>query len=254
MDALTVKAFAKINLSLDVLGTLPNGYHEVKMVMQTVSVFDLVTVTKTRSGIELSTNLPYLPIDPTDVGRVYEADVIRINSQSGKGGIGYLLEHNYGYVLPSKMREDVGYTVKGYSDRSHKELSPDEVKDIFYKEYVNIESPITVVDYHFVRKPDGMKAIITIDTADGHIDIAAKGNGHLDAVSNAFKKYLGISYSNLTYTEHALSTGSTSQAVTYVSVTFSDGKVSWGAGVHDDIIAASINALVSAINRNLNTK
>ena len=198
--------------------------------------------------------VPYLPIDPDDVGREYETAVIRINSQSGKGGIGYLLEHNYGYVLPSKMREDVGYTVKGYSDRSHKELSPDEVKDIFYKEYVNIESPITVVDYHFVRKPDGMKAIITIDTEDGHIDIAAKGNGHLDAVSNAFKKHLGISYSNLTYTEHALSTGSTSQAVTYVSVTFSDGKVSWGAGVHDDIIAASINALVSAINRNLNTK
>ena len=196
--------------------------------------------------------VPYLPIDPDDVGREYETAVIRINSQSGKGGIGYLLEHNFGYILPSKMREDVGYTVKGYSDRSHKELSPDEVKEIFHKEYVNIDSPVTVVDYHFIRKPEGMKAIITIDTKDGHTDIAASGNGHLDAVSNAFKKHLGISYSNLTYTEHALTSGSTSKAVTYVSVTFSDGKVSWGAGVHDDIIAASINALVSAINRNLN--
>ncbi|MBE6597308.1 MAG: 2-isopropylmalate synthase [Ruminococcaceae bacterium] len=198
--------------------------------------------------------VPYLPIDPEDVGREYETAVIRINSQSGKGGIGYLLEHNFGYILPSKMRENVGYTVKGYSDRSHKELSPEEVKDIFYKEYVNIDSPMTVVDYHFVRKSDGMKAIITLDTNEGHIDIAASGNGHLDAVSNAFKKYLGISYSNLTYTEHALTSGSTSKAVTYVSVTFDDGKISWGAGVHDDIIAASINALVSAINRKLNTK
>ena len=198
--------------------------------------------------------VPYLPIDPQDVGREYETDVIRINSQSGKGGIGYLLEHNYGYILPPKMREDVGYTVKSYSDHSHKELSPDEVNEIFHKEYINIEAPVVVVDYHFVRKSDSIKAIITIDTPDGHIDVAADGNGRLDAVSNALKKHLGIEYSNLTYTEHALSIGSSSQAVTYVSVTFTDGKVSWGAGVHDDIIAASINALVSAVNRKLLSK
>ena len=198
--------------------------------------------------------VPYLPIDPQDVGREYETDVIRINSQSGKGGIGYLLEHNYGYILPPKMREDVGYTVKSYSDHSHKELSPDEVNEIFHKEYINIEAPVVVVDYHFVRKSDSIKAIITIDTPEGHIDVAADGNGRLDSVSNALKKHLGIEYSNLTYTEHALSIGSSSQAVTYVSVTFTDGKVSWGAGVHDDIIAASINALVSAVNRKLLSK
>ena len=198
--------------------------------------------------------VPYLPIDPQDVGREYETDVIRINSQSGKGGIGYLLEHNYGYILPPKMREDVGYTVKSYSDHSHKELSPDEVNEIFHKEYINIEAPVVVVDYHFVRKSDSIKAIITIDTPEGHIDVAADGNGRLDAVSNALKKHLGIDYSNLTYPEHALSIGSSSQAVTYVSVTFTDGKVSWGAGVHDDIIAASINALVSAVNRKLLSK
>ena len=196
--------------------------------------------------------VPYLPIDPNDVGREYETDVIRINSQSGKGGIGYLLEHNYGYILPSKMREDVGYTVKGYSDRAHKELSGDEVRDIFHSEYVNIEAPIKLVDYHFVRRADGMKAMLTIDTANGQADISADGNGHLDAVSNALKKYIGMEYSNLTYNEHALSTGSTSKAVTYVSITFEDGCVVWGAGIHDDIIAASINALISAINRKLN--
>ena len=196
--------------------------------------------------------VPYLPIDPNDVGREYETDVIRINSQSGKGGIGYLLEHNYGYILPTKMREDVGYTVKGYSDRAHKELSGDEVRDIFHSEYINIEAPIKLVDYHFVRRADGMKAMLTIDTKDGQVDISADGNGHLDAVSNALKKYIGKKYSNLTYNEHALSTGSTSKAVTYVSITFEDGCVVWGAGIHDDIIAASINALISAINRQLN--
>lgn len=193
--------------------------------------------------------VPYLPIDPQDVGREYETDVIRINSQSGKGGIGYLLEHNFGYVLPPKMREAVGYTVKSYSDHSHKELSPAEVLEIFKKEYVNINAPIEMEDYHYVRKADGMKAIVTIAQNGETRDIFGEGNGRLDAVSNAIKKHLGIDYSNLTYTEHALTTESTSQAITYVSVTFKDGSVSWGAGVHDDIIAASICALLSAINR-----
>ena len=195
--------------------------------------------------------VPYLPIDPKDVGREYETDVIRINSQSGKGGIGYLLEHNFGYVLPAKMREDVGYTVKGYSDRSHKELSPAEVLDIFQKEYCGINTPIELVDYHFVRKGDVIKAIITINQNGESFDISAEGNGRLDAVSNAIKKHLCIDYTNLTYTEHALTSGTTSKAVTYVSITFSDSKTVWGAGVHDDIIASSIIALMCAINRKI---
>jgi len=195
--------------------------------------------------------VPYLPIDPKDVGREYETDVIRINSQSGKGGIGYLLEHNFGYDLPPKMREHVGYTVKGYSDRSHKELLPDEVLEIFTKEYVNINTPLSLVDYHFVRSGDSIKALITVEHNGEIRDISAEGNGRLDAVSNALKKNLGISYSNLSYTEHALNLGSASQAVSYVSTTHDSGKVSWGAGIHDDIIASSIYALFSAINKNM---
>ncbi|MBR6680074.1 MAG: 2-isopropylmalate synthase [Clostridia bacterium] len=195
--------------------------------------------------------VPYLPIDPKDVGREYETDVIRINSQSGKGGIGYLLEHNFGYVLPPKMREAVGYTVKGFSDRGHKELSAAEVLEIFTSEYVGINAPLELLDYHFIRKPDAMKAIITISMNGETKDISAEGNGRLDAVSNAIMKQLGIHYSNLTYNEHALSTGSSSKAVTYVSVTFDDGQTSWGAGIDDDIISASISALISAINRNI---
>ena len=195
--------------------------------------------------------VPYLPIDPQDVGREYETDVIRINSQSGKGGIGYLLEHNFGYVLPPKMREAVGYTVKSASDHSHKELSPAEVLEIFKKEYVNITTPVELEDYHYVRKADSMKAILTIKKDGTERDISGEGNGRLDAVSNAFQQYLGLEYTNLTYTEHALTVGSSSQAITYVSITFNDGSVSWGAGVHDDIIAASICALISAINRKL---
>ena len=198
--------------------------------------------------------VPYLPIDPQDVGREYETDVIRINSQSGKGGIGYLLEHNFGYVLPAKMREAVGYIVKDCSDHSHKELSPAEVLEIFEREFVGISKPLDLVDYHFVRKGDKIKAMITIDQ-DGQIyDIAAEGNGRLDAVSNALKKHAGIDFTNLTYSEHALTTGSSSKAVTYVSITFDDGKTVWGAGVHDDIIASSICALMCSINKKLSAK
>ena len=195
--------------------------------------------------------VPYLPIDPQDVGREYETDVIRINSQSGKGGIGYLLEHNFGYVLPAKMRETVGYTVKNVSDRSHKELAPAEVLDIFTTEYVNINSPLDLLDYHFVRSADSMKAFVTVNCNGVKKDISANGNGRLDAISNAFKENLGFEYSNLTYAEHALTSDSNSQAVTYVSIMAPNGKVFWGVGVHDDIIASSVYALVSAINRSL---
>ncbi len=197
--------------------------------------------------------VPYLPIDPRDVGREYETDVIRINSQSGKGGIGYLLEHNFGYVLPTGMREEVGYTVKSVSDHAHAELSPKEVLDVFTENYVNINSCIKLVDYHFVRTPE-INVTLTVEIDDEEKELKATGNGRLDAVSNAVKKQLGIEFSELTYEEHALTKGSSSQAITYVSITKPDGKKVWGAGIHDDIIASSINALFSAINRSLEEK
>ncbi len=194
--------------------------------------------------------VPYLPIDPTDVGRQYETDVIRINSQSGKGGIGYLLEHNYGYIIPQKMREEVGYMVKSVSDHAHAELSPSEVLDIFTNSYINVNTPIELVDYHFVRTPD-IKVTLTLKVDGVEKDIVASGNGRLDAVSNAIKQHLGIKYFDLTYEEHALTIGSSSSAVTYVSIRLANGKKVWGVGVHNDIIASSINALFSAINRGI---
>ena len=194
--------------------------------------------------------VPYLPIDPNDVGREYETDVIRINYQSGKGGIGYLLEHNFGYVLPTGMREEVGYTVKSVSDRAHAELSPKEVLDVFTENYVNINNCIKLVDYHFVRTPE-INVTLTVEIDGETKELKAVGNGRLDAVSNAVKKQLGIEFSELTYEEHALTKGSSAQAITYVSITLANGKKVWGAGIHDDIIASSINALFSAINRSL---
>ncbi len=195
-------------------------------------------------------SVPYLPIDPSDVGREYETDVIRINSQSGKGGIGYLLEHNFGYVLPVKMREEVGYAVKSVSDHAHRELSPKEVLDVFTETYVNINTHIKLVDYHFVRKPE-MTVTLTVETNGEQKTLTASGNGRLDAVSNAVKEQLGISFTKLTYEEHALTMGSEAQAITYVSITLDDGRKVWGAGISEDIIASSIYALFSAVNRRL---
>ncbi len=193
-------------------------------------------------------SVPYLPIDPEDIGRSYETDVIRINSQSGKGGIGYLLEHNFGYSLPKPMREDVGYTVKSVSDSAHGELSPEQVFSVFTAEYVNVSAPIELVDYHFTR---GDKITVTASVKlNGEArELIAEGNGRLDAVANALRGGLGLAFSDLTYEEHALTKGSSAKAVTYLSIACNDGRRVWGVGIHDDIIASSINALVAAVNR-----
>ena len=192
--------------------------------------------------------VPYLCIDPKDIGREYEGDVIRINSQSGKGGIGYLLEQKYGFVLPPKMREDFGYAVKNVSDHQHKELQPEEVYEILRREYLNINDKISLVDFHFVRN-DCIHAAVTVKIGGVEKEIKGDGNGRLDAVSNAIKENLGIQYQDLTYTEHALEQGSKSRAAAYVGITGKDGRITWGVGVDSDIITASVKALFSAINR-----
>lgn len=194
-------------------------------------------------------NVPYLPIDPKDVGREYEGDVIRINSQSGKGGIGYLMETKYSHNLPPKMREAFGYHVKSVSDHEHRELQPDEVYDIFMKNYVNIEDRLVVKEAHFDRT-DGMAAAVRIVLDGNESTVSAPGNGRLDAISNAIKEVLGDVYALETYTEHALEVNSTSKAASYVGIrNKADGKVYWGAGIDSDIIFSSMKALVSAINR-----
>jgi 2-isopropylmalate synthase len=196
--------------------------------------------------------VPYLPIDPHDVGREYETDVIRINSQSGKGGIGYLVETRYGYKIPKKMSEDVSYTIKGISDRLHKELSAEEVYENFMKLYVNVNDEIQKIDYHFQRDEDinvkDIRVSLTIKDGEKEKEIIAYGNGRLDAVANALRAH-GVQFDHLTYEEHALDLGSKSQAVSYVSIQLPDGSVSWGTGLEDDIIASSISALFSAVNR-----
>ncbi len=192
-------------------------------------------------------NVPYLPIDPKDVGREYETDVIRINSQSGKGGIGYIMQTMYGIDMPPKMRDDLRVAVKEVSDRSHKELMPPEIKDIFDKKYVNIETAFKIDEAHFRQNGGSITATVTVHKGDKIVCREAEGNGRLDAVSNAVKDSLGISYKLVTYSEHALETSSQARAAAYVGIETDDG-VFWGVGIKPDIIDASVEALVSAVN------
>ena len=192
--------------------------------------------------------VPYLPIDPTDVGRNYDADVIRINSQSGKGGVGYILETKYGLNLPPKMREAMGYAAKGVSDHLHKELHPDEIFDLFKKTFENVGQPYSINEVHFQQTGEGITTKITSTFNGKTITTEAVGNGRLDAVSNALKKAYELKYSLEVYQEHALERSSSSKAIAYVGIKKPDGTMAWGAGVDPDIIRASIDALVTAIN------
>ncbi len=191
--------------------------------------------------------VPYLPIDPQDVGRRYDSDVIRINSQSGKGGVSYILKQSFGINLPMKMREEVGYLVKDVSDKAHKELSPEWVYEIFTDNYVNTKPIFSIDECHF-KQADGITAEVSINHGGESRTITANGNGRLDAVSNAIKQYFNISYELRFYEEHSLTRGSSSKAVAYVGIVCS-GKAFWGVGIDADIISASIEALIVAVNK-----
>lgn len=192
--------------------------------------------------------VPYLLIDPKDIGREYEGDVIRINSQSGKGGIGYLLEQKYQLELPPQMRESFGYLIKNVSDRLQKELLVDEIYDIFQQEYVNLTVPVEFISYRFTAHDD-FQTFVTIRVNGEVEEISGTGNGRLDAINSALQAKLGVVYNNLIYKEHALGKGSQSQAVSYIGITAMNGQVSWGCGINVDIMTSSIKALFSAVNQ-----
>lgn len=192
--------------------------------------------------------VPYLPIDPQDLGREYESDVIRINSQSGKGGIAFILKQNFGMSLPDKMKEEVGYLMKGISDRRHRELAPSDVYRIFEDQYINQREVFSIPECHFKQVEEGIEAEVTIEQNKERRVIQTAGNGRLDAVSNAVKLYFGISYELSVYEEHAVSRGSSSRAAAYVGI-LCNGKMYWGVGLDEDIIKSSVAALVSAGNK-----
>ncbi|MCL2018969.1 MAG: 2-isopropylmalate synthase [Oscillospiraceae bacterium] len=195
-------------------------------------------------------SVPYLPIDPLDVGREYDGDIIRINSQSGKGGIGFLLKSKYGMDLPPKLREMVGYAVKDVSDKLHKELQPDEVYNVFRDEFVNCSSPVKFSEVHYEQVQGKINATITLIVNEKERNLTGEGNGRIDAVSEAIRRSLNLQYNLTNYSQHALEVGSKSKAVSYIEIKTGDGRISWGAGLHTDTNTSAVLALISAINRN----
>jgi 2-isopropylmalate synthase len=192
-------------------------------------------------------NVPYIPIDPKDIGREYESDVIRINSQSGKGGIGYIMQTSFGIDLPRRMKEDMGYKVKHVSDVEHKELKAVEIYEIFESNYLTIRTKFDIPECHFSQEKEGISALVSIDYGTDLAVVEAEGNGRLDAVSNAIKMLFGLDYTLTGYEQHALTDSSSAKAISYVGVE-SEDKIYWGAGIDDDIIKSSYKALISAVN------
>ena len=193
--------------------------------------------------------VPYIPIDPHDISRTYDADVIRVNSQSGKGGIGYLLEQTYGYVLPAQMREHFSYLCKHVSDDGHCELKGEDVLEIFKTHYLNLNAPISIANMSFVQKAEGVDAYVTFVLNGQKATLHTEGNGSLNAVNKALKEYTGSSHKLKVYTEHSLQgQRSDATAAAYIGIENDNGAMFWGAGTDTDITKASIHALMSAYN------
>lgn len=199
--------------------------------------------------------VPYLPIDPEDVGRTYES-IIRINSQSGKGGAAYIMDQEFGFKLPKVMQAGFGRVIQQETDKSGDELSADAVYKIFEREYLLAEGcyqlkSFNVLKRHIDRKENlssaDVEAVVYVDGREQVL--RASGNGPLDAFCTALKEDAGLDFTLHGYHEHALTKGSSSKAVSYIEVLDSEREGWWGAGVDTDIIIASIKALLSALNR-----
>ncbi len=198
--------------------------------------------------------VPYIPIDPTDIGRNYDGDVIRINSQSGKGGVGFILEHHFGLRLPKLMREAVSYAVKSESDHEHREFTPDQIFDLFVDRFEDINRPYSISEVHF-KQHNGIIATVTTQYKGESREVMASGNGRLNAVANALMRYYRLDFDVEVYEEHALEKSATSRAIAYVGIRNpKTDKMFWGAGVDVDIIRASINALLTAVNNMVNAE
>lgn len=193
-------------------------------------------------------DLPYLPIDPEDVGRNYDADVIRINSQSGKGGIAYVLEQRFGYVIPKAMREDIGYKIKGISDKEHRELKPDEVAEIFARDYIDVCAPIALKSFSFDKTDAEVLLSMRLDVDGREAVIIGNGNGQFNAAASALKRAKGLDFTTVLYSEHALEQGSKSLAAAYVGLKRGDSTF-YAVGIDPDIMTASIKALIGAVNK-----
>ncbi len=216
-------------------------------------------INKGMTALELTESglweVPYLPIDPQDVGRTYES-IIRINSQSGKGGVAYIMDHDFGFKIPKEMQPGFGRVIQEVTDAHGDELTPEMVFHTFEKEYLLNRNgyylkSFNVLKRHFDRDEESSMAEVeaVVETQGREAMIRASGNGPLDAFCTALRDSLGVQFVLHSYHEHALTRGSSAKAVSYIEILDQDNESWWGAGVDTDIIVASIKSLLSALNR-----
>jgi len=192
-------------------------------------------------------DVPYLPIDPKDVGRDYEA-IIRVNSQSGKGGVAFLLANDYGLDLPRGLQVDFAQKVQAITDAEGGELSAAELYELFGTTYLAITEPYELVSYRHEADETGDRLTGVVRIGDENVEIAGEGNGPIAALVHGLGRWQGSSISVLNYHEHAMSTGEDAVAAAYVEVDV-EGLAAWGVGVHPSIVTASLRAVVNAVNR-----
>jgi len=196
-------------------------------------------------------DVPYLPIDPADLGRTYDA-IIRVNSQSGKGGVAYLLERDHGLSLPRLLQIEFSPVVQEVTDRTGKELSSIAIRKLFDETYLSGQGPLVYEDHELthVRGHSDAEHIVASVLIDGQpVSLSGAGNGPVEALMRALQGTLGIDAKLMSYTEHALSTGEDSQAVAYVQLRFGWDQSAFGVGVHPNIVTAALKAILSAVNR-----
>jgi len=199
--------------------------------------------------------VPYLPIDPRDVGRSYES-IIRINSQSGKGGVAWIMDREFGFKMPKEMHPEFGKVIQQLTDRLGRELRMEEIWSAFRDEYLTVNRPyglnsFNVRKQHVDTREEGSSAEVEAEiSVNGEMKtVSATGNGPLDAFCGALKAGLGCDFTLCGYHEHALTKGSGSRAVAYIETEYPDGRRFWGGGVDTDILVASIKATLSSLNR-----
>jgi 2-isopropylmalate synthase len=193
--------------------------------------------------------VPYLPIDPEDVGRTYET-VIRINSQSGKGGVAYVLEQDHGLALPRRLQIEFSKAVQVEADRTGTELTGEHIWECFRREYLDENGRFVLVDHRATPAPRGSRGLAATVRIDGKaVEIEGRGTGPIDAFVDALDKAAGLSFEVVDYHEHAVGKGADAMAVAYVEARADHCPSTFGVGMDKDIVTASLRAVTSAANR-----
>lgn len=195
-------------------------------------------------------DVPYLPINPKDIGRSYEA-IIRINSQSGKGGIAYILEKEYSLIVPKNMQTDLREAVKKYSDSAVRELTPEEIREILLNEYIHLEFPYKLLNYKLHKDPDNDKVIFAgeLQISYTSVTINGVGDGPIEAFMAALQSVLNMELEVVEYHEQALSSGTKATAIAFVALKIGATELSWGGGYGADSSLVNFTAILNCINR-----